>query len=187
MLLPLAVRGDYWSDTEYKRIEQSIREPKFAAKEFPITKYGASVNATAEKNQKAINKAIEACSKKGGGKVIVPAGTFNTGAITMKSHVNLVIEKGAKLQFVFQPELYPIVPTRWEGIDCWNLSPCIYAYQATDIAITGEGTIDGGGTNETWWKWCGAAHYGWKEGVISQRNGSRAPSVEDGRRRRRHG
>lgn len=183
MLLPLAVRGDYWSDTEYKRIEQSIREPKFSAKEFPITKYGASVNATAEKNQKAINKAIEACSKKGGGKVIVPAGTFNTGAITLKSHVNLVVEKDAKLQFVFQPELYPIVPTRWEGIDCWNLSPCIYAYQATDVAITGEGTIDGGGENETWWKWCGAPRYGWKEGVISQRNGSRArllKMAEDG-------
>lgn len=173
LLLPFVARAQ-WNEDDYKRIEQNIRTPKFADKEFNITKYGAKPSAKPEKNQKAINKAIEDCSKKGGGKVIVPAGLYKTGAITMLSHVNLVVEEGATLEFVFQPELYPIVPTRWEGLDLWNLSPCVYAYQATDVAITGKGTIDGGGTNETWWKWCGAPKYGWKEGVISQRNGSRA-------------
>lgn len=182
LLFPAALMADGW-DTQYKQIEQSIRQPKFADRDFLITKYGASPEASAASNQKAINKAIAECSKAGGGRVVVPAGTYNTGAITIKSHVNLVVEKGATLLFAFQPELYPIVPTRWEGLDCWNLSPCIYAYKATDVAITGEGTIDGGGTNETWWKWCGATHYGWKEGVISQRNGSRArllKMAEDG-------
>lgn len=182
LLFPAALMADGW-DTQYKQIEQSIRQPKFADRDFLITKYGASPEASAASNQKAINKAIAECSKAGGGRVVVPAGTYNTGAITMKSHVNLVVEKGATLLFAFQPELYPIVSTRWEGLDCWNLSPCIYAYKATDVAITGEGTIDGGGTNETWWKWCGATHYGWKEGVISQRNGSRArllKMAEDG-------
>jgi polygalacturonase/rhamnogalacturonyl hydrolase YesR len=165
-------------EIQYKQIEQSIRQPEFANREFKITDYGASTKASATVNQKSINKAIAACSKAGGGRVIVPAGTYNTGAITLLSHVNLEVQKDATLQFVFQPELYPIVLTRWEGLDCWNLSPCIYAYQQYDIAITGEGTIDGGGTNETWWKWCGAAHYGWKEGVISQRNGSRAKLLQ---------
>ncbi len=105
---------------------------------------------------------------------MVPAGHYYTGAISLQSGVNLVVSKGAVIEFVFDPELYPIVKTRWEGIDCYNLQPCIYAYGAKDIAVTGEGTIDGGGTNDTWWKWCGAAKYGWKEGTVSQRNGARA-------------
>ena len=182
LLFPVAMMADGW-DTQYKQIEKSIRQPKFADRDFLVTKYGANPKASAADNQKAINKAIAACNKAGGGRVVVPAGTYTTGAITLLSNVNLEVQKGATLLFAFEPELYPIVPTRWEGLDCWNLSPCIYAYKATDVAITGEGTIDGGGTNETWWKWCGAAHYGWKEGMISQRNGSRArllKMAEDG-------
>lgn len=182
LLMPFMAKAG-WNDADYKQIEQNIREPQFAKREFKITSYGAKPNASAQQNQKAINKAIQTCSKKGGGRVIVPAGHYLTGAITLLSHVNLVVEEGATLEFVFQPELYPIVPTRWEGLDCWNLQPCVYAYQATDVAITGKGTIDGGGTNDTWWKWCGAPHYGWKEGVVSQRNGSRArllKMAEDG-------
>lgn len=173
LLLPAVALADGW-DTQYKQIEQSIRQPQFGDKVFNITKYGASVKATAAANQKAINKAINACSKAGGGRVVVPEGTFNTGAITLKSKVNLHVEKGAVLQFVFQPELYPIVPTRWEGLDCYNLQPCIYAYKQNDIAITGEGTIDGGGENSTWWKWCGAPRYGWKQGEVGQNMGARA-------------
>ena len=173
LLLPTVALADGW-DTQYKQIEQSIRQPQFGDKVFNITKYGASVKATAAANQKAINKAIDACSKAGGGRVVVPKGTFNTGAITLKSKVNLHVEKGAVLQFAFQPELYPIVPTRWEGLDCYNLQPCIYAYKQNDIAITGEGTIDGGGENSTWWKWCGAPRYGWKQGEVGQNMGARA-------------
>ena len=99
------------------------------------------------------------------------------------SHVNLVVEKDAVLKFAFEPDLYPIVPTRWEGIDCRNLSPCIYAYKQTDIAVTGEGTIDGSGANDTWWPWNGNPRFGFKEGMISQRGGSRArllKNAEDG-------
>ena len=173
LLFPLMAFADAW-ETQYKQIEQSIRQPEFKDKTYAITAYGASTNATAAVNQKAINKAIAACSKAGGGRVVVPAGTFNTGAITLLSKVNLHVEKGAVLQFVFQPELYPIVPTRWEGLDCYNLQPCIYAYKQTDIAITGEGTIDGGGENATWWKWCGKDTYGWKKGEVGQNMGARA-------------
>ena len=173
LLLPTVALADGW-DTQYKQIEQSIRQPQCGDKVFNITKYGASTKATAAANQKAINKAIDACSKAGGGRVVIPEGTFNTGAITLKSKVNLHVEKGAVLQFAFQPELYPIVPTRWEGLDCYNLQPCIYAYKQNDVAITGEGTIDGGGENATWWKWCGKDHYGWKPGEVGQNMGARA-------------
>ena len=170
-------------DTQYKQIEKNIRQPEFKDKSYNITDFGASTKAKAADNQKAINKAIATCSKNGGGRVVIPEGTFITGAITMLSKVNLHIEKNGVLLFAFQPELYPIVPTRWEGLDCWNLQPCVYAYKQTDIAITGQGTIDGGGENDTWWKWCGKDHYGWKEGIISQKSGSRArllKMAEDG-------
>ena len=174
VLCPLVSNAEDGWDTLYHQIEQSIKKPEFADAQFDITKYGASTEASAADNQKAINAAIEACSKAGGGKVIVPAGTYNTGAITLLSNVNLVVEKDATLLFAFEPELYPIVPTRWEGIDCWNLQPCIYAYKQENIGITGEGIIDGGGTNDTWWQWCGKDSYGWEPGEIGQNMGSRA-------------
>ena len=183
LIVPSIAQAKAWDEEEYKRIEQSIKAPTFLEKDFLITKYGAKTTNSAAQNQKAINKAIAACSKKGGGRVIVPSGTFITGAITLLSHVNLVVEKDAVLKFAFEPDLYPIVPTRWEGIDCRNLSPCIYAYKQTDIAVTGEGTIDGSGANDTWWPWNGNPRFGFKEGMISQRGGSRArllKNAEDG-------
>ena len=176
-----ATTRSLWDEAKYKQIEQSIRVPQFGDKEYVITKYGAKPDATAAKNQKAIQKAIDLCSKKGGGRVVVPAGQkFLTAAIQLKDGVNLFVDEGAVLEFAFEPELYPIVETSWEGLECFNLSPCIYAFKAKDIAITGKGTIDGGGTNETWWAWNGSPHYGWKEGMISQRNGSRARLLKNG-------
>ena len=154
LLFSMGICAQEWNDNEYKQIENSVVQPKFAERNFVITKYGASVKASADVNQKAINKAIAICSMAGGGKVIIPEGTWNTGAITLKSHVNLVVEKGATLLFAFDTKLYPIVKTRWEGLDCMNYQPCIYAYQAKDIAITGEGTIDGNGSWNTWWRMC---------------------------------
>ena len=183
LIVPSIAQAKAWDEEEYKRIEQSIKAPTFPEKDFLITKYGAKTTNSAAQNQKAINKAIATCSKKGGGRVIVPSGTFVTGAITLLSHVNLVVEKDAVLKFAFEPDLYPIVPTRWEGIDCRNLSPCVYAYKQTDIAVTGEGTIDGSGANDTWWPWNGNPRFGFKEGMISQRGGSRArllKNAEDG-------
>ena len=166
MLAVLTAQGQGWSEQEYRQIEQSIRVPQFAQKDYVITKYGAKVTNNAAKNQKAIQKAIDKCSAKGGGRVIVPRGQrFLTAAIQLKNGVNLVVEDGAVLEFAFEPELYPIVPTRWEGLDCWNLSPLIYAYQAKDIAVTGKGTIDGGGSRETWWPWVSAKKFGYKEGM----------------------
>ena len=180
-LIPVAAFADGWDDQLYRQIEQSIRQPQFGTYEVNITACGAKTTNSAAKNQKAIQKAIDKCAKKGGGKVIVPVGQrFLTGAITLKSHVNLVVEEGATLEFAFQPELYPIVETAWEGLDCFNLSPCVYAFKATDIAITGKGTIDGGGNRQTWWPWNGAVKHGWTEGVKSQKDGGRARLLQNG-------
>ena len=71
MLLPLSTLAKSWDNAEYKQIEQSIRVPQFAQKDYVITKFGAKTDATAAKNQKAIQKAIDKCSKKGGGRVII--------------------------------------------------------------------------------------------------------------------
>ena len=181
MLCPALMMAQGWNEVQYKQIEQSIRVPQFANKDYVITKFGASTEASAAKNQKAIQKAIDQCSKKGGGRVVVPAGCkFLTGAITLKNGVNLHVEEGAVLEFAFLPELYPIVETSWEGLECFNLSPCIYAFGAKDIAVTGKGTIDGGGSNDTWWPWNGNPRFGWKEGMISQRGGSRARLLKNG-------
>ena len=185
LLLPACAWAAGWNENEYKQIEQSIQTPQIAERQFLITSFGAKTSATAAQNQKAINRVISLVSKKGGGKVIVPKGTWNTGAIELKSHVNLVLEEGATLHFAFEPALYPLVRTAWEGLACWNYSPCIYAYKATDIAITGKGTIDGGGNNDTWWQWNGNTYFGYKPGVTkeSQKAGSRAKlqkQAEDG-------
>ena len=185
LLLPACAFAAGWDENEYKRIEQSIQLPKIAERQFLITSFGAKTTATAAQNQKAINRVISLVSKKGGGKVIIPKGTWNTGAIELKSHVNLVLEEGATLHFAFEPKLYPLVRTSWEGLACWNYSPCIYAYKATDIAITGKGTIDGGGNNDTFWQWNGNPRFGYKEGVTkeSQKLGSRSKLLkmaEDG-------
>ena len=185
LLLPACAFAAGWDDNEYKRIEQGIQLPKIAERQFLITSIGAKTTATAAQNQKAINRVISLVSKKGGGKVIIPKGTWNTGAIELKSHVNLVLEEGATLHFAFEPKLYPLVRTSWEGLACWNYSPCIYAYKATDIAITGKGTIDGGGNNDTFWQWNGSPRFGYKEGVTkeSQKLGSRSKLLkmaEDG-------
>ena len=88
----------------------------------------------------------------GGGTVLIPEGTWLTGAIHLKSNVNLHLTEQAVLKFTDDPEDYlPVVFTRWAGFECINYSPLIYARDCKNIAITGSGTIDGNG--ETWWTW----------------------------------
>lgn len=159
---------------EAKKIEKQIKRTKFPNKTFLITDFGAKADTPDEPCHEAINQAITQCSLQGGGKVVIPAGTFYTGPITLKSNVNLHIEEGATLKFLTDQSLYfPAVITRWEGIDCYNAHPLIYAYGETNIAITGKGVLDGQGSNNTWWYMCGAPQYGWKEGMKGQRNGGR--------------
>ena len=181
LLFPLMAMAEGWNETLYRQIEASIATPELHETAIAITQCGAKPAATAAENQKAIQKAINRCARQGGGRVVVPTQqTFRTGAIELKSGVNLVVEEDAVLEFVFAPSLYPIVETSWEGLDCYNLSPCIYAFRAHDIAITGKGTIDGGGNRETWWPWCGTTKYGWKEGMVSQKLGARSRLLQNG-------
>ena len=159
---------------ESAKIEKQIKRTSFPKRTYLITDFGAKPDTPDEPCHEAINRAILTCSLNGGGTVVVPKGTFHTGPITLKSNVNFHVEEGAVLKFSTDQSLYfPAVITRWEGLDCYNARPLIYAYGETNIAITGKGTIDGQGSNETWWPMCGAPRYGWKEGMVAQRNGGR--------------
>ena len=92
-----------------------LQRPVFPDRTFNIVDYGAKCDGTT-KNTKAFNKAITACHKAGGGKVLVPEGKWLTGAIHLKSNVNLHFQKGAEIHFSADPKDYlPVVFTRWAG------------------------------------------------------------------------
>jgi polygalacturonase len=159
-------QSDPWT-TEYNAILARIKPPKFRIKKYDIRKFGATPGEI--DCRAAINKAIALCSRQGGGRVIVPAGTWLTGAIELKSNVDLHVSKGATLKFATNREAYlPVVHTRWEGMELMHLSPLIYAYGQTNIGISGEGTLDGQGKS-FFWKWHGNPRYGGDPEVMSQR------------------
>lgn len=160
-------------DVLYPQVEARIKAPTFRDKDYKLFDYGKPSKTEGYLYHDLINKVIDRCSREGGGRVIIPAGTWLCGPITLKSNVNLHLEEGATLLFTFDLSQYPLVRTRWEGMDCYNYQPMIYAYEQENIAITGKGTIDGGGENATWWRMCGAVKYGYEpdKGIISQRIG----------------
>lgn len=141
---------DPWAQAE--QIIKSMSKVSFPDRSVCITDFGAVAGDSTQLAHEAINLAILSVSNQGGGTVVVPEGTFYTGPITLKSNVNLHVSEGATLQFDPNPALYfPAVLTRWEGIDCYNTHPLIYAYGETNIAITGKGKIDGGASRQNWW------------------------------------
>ena len=147
--------------------ESRIQPPKFPDRDFDITKFGASEGGKQDATG-AIAKAIAACATAGGGHVVVPPGVFHTGAIHLKSGVNLHVSKGATLLFNRDPKLYlPVVFTRWEGTECMNYSPFIYAWEQSNIGVTGEGTLDGNANCDYWWNWSGKGGCG-KKGEPTQ-------------------
>lgn len=137
---------------EIEALRKLIKAPQFPARQFLITKYGA-VGDGKTLNTEAFKKAIDACNKQGGGRVIVPLGTFLTGAIHLKSNVELHLVDSAKIVFSRNPKDYPIVFTRWEGMELMNYSALIYAYGQKNIAVTGNGTLDGNADADNWWNW----------------------------------
>ncbi len=158
-------------DSIYPLVQAQIKAPEFRNKDYRLLDYGKKSSTPGFLYTEMINTLIDRCSREGGGRVIIPAGTWLTGPITLKSNVNLHLEEGATLLFTSDLKEYPIVRTRWEGVDCYNYQPMIYAYEQTNIGITGKGTIDGGASRENWWAMCGAPRFGYKEGIISQRIG----------------
>ncbi|RYF72498.1 MAG: glycoside hydrolase family 28 protein, partial [Cytophagaceae bacterium] len=123
--------------------------PKVAATKFrkdtlSISRFGAVADGLTL-NTTALTKAIDQCSKAGGGVVLVPRGLWLTGPITLKNNVNLHLAKGALVQFSSQRDAYPLVSTTWEGEEAIRNQAPISGVDLENIAITGEGILDGAG------------------------------------------
>lgn len=155
--LPLALAGPGHAANPWnmvKQIEKQISAPIFPDRDYPVTRYGATDDASAD-SRPAILQAIDRCSSDGGGRVVIPRGRFFCkGPVVLKSNVNLHLEEGAELIFSADEKDYlPAVPTRWEGTEVFNYSPLVYAYNVKNIAITGKGTLNGQGSkNIATWK-----------------------------------
>jgi polygalacturonase len=156
---------DAWA--ELPDILARMQPPVFPDRNFDLTTFGA-VGDNLTDCTEAFQKAIAACNRAGGGRVVVREGEFRSGAIHLKSGVNLHLNAGATIRFVPDPKKYPRVFTRWEGVELMNFSPFIYAFEQQNIAVTGEGTIDGNADCEHWWPWKGRTNCGWKPGQPNQ-------------------
>lgn len=152
-----------WS--KLPEILKGITAPVFPAKTYNVLDFGAKPDGIFD-NTIAIKKAIQKCSSKGGGIVLVPAGKFFTGPIHLESNVNFHLAEGAEILFSTDPSVYPIVHTSFEGTELMNYSPLIYAFNKKNIAVTGKGTLNGQSSNENWWPWCSSPRYGWKKTLL---------------------
>jgi len=124
-----------------------INEPVFPEKSVSILEHGAVADGQTL-NTKAFEAAIEACAKAGGGIVVVPPGTWLTGPIKLESNVNLHLERGALIQFSSHIEDFPLIAGFDGKSKHYQTTPPIFGYRLRNVAITGEGVIDGGG--EAW-------------------------------------
>lgn len=141
------------ADRAADRILAGLRRPRFAPLSVPVTAFGARPDGSTDSTD-AFRRAIGLVNRLGGGHVVVPAGTYATGAIQLLSNVDLHLEKGSRIAFNTDPTAFlPPVYTRWQGIEFMGYSPLIYAYGQHDIAVTGEGTLDGQATTANWWAW----------------------------------
>lgn len=120
----------------------------FPANDFSIAGYGAKAKGSDTKenciraNTEAFRKAMAACNKAGGGRVTVPDGEWQTGPIHFESNCNLYLSDNAVVRFSSDPQYYlPAVEVSWEGLECMNYSPLVYAFQCENIAISGGGTL----------------------------------------------
>ena len=119
------------------------------AERVDMLKAGAKANGKTL-NTKLINSTIDRLNRGGGGTLFFPAGTYLTGSIHLKSNITLELEAGATLLFSDNFDDYlPFVEVRHEGVMMKSFQPLIYAVDAENITIKGEGTLDGQG--KKWW------------------------------------
>nr|WP_285858294.1 glycoside hydrolase family 28 protein [Bacillus safensis] len=143
-------------DKKANGIDQVLKQiiaPQFPDRELNVVHYGADAEGK-ELSTNAIQSAIDEAHRLKGGRVLIPRGTFVTGALELKSNVELHLQEKAYVTFSQDPKDYlPLVLTRYEGVELYNYSPLIYAHHAENIAITGAGTLDGRGDEHHWWPW----------------------------------
>lgn len=134
----------------YENIEfemSPVQEPSIPGNTVNIKDFGA-VSGGQVLNTQAFADAIEAVSKKGGGKVIIPPGIWLTGPIILKSNLELHAAAGALIKFSTNKDLYPIVEKSFEGLNTWRCMSPINGNELENVAFTGAGVWDGSG--EAW-------------------------------------
>ena len=136
-------------DNAVEQIISNIARTSFPHKKIKVICPDSASNQKGHSRQ-LIQRAIDSCSLAGGGHVIISKGIYYLkGNLVLKSDVNLHLEKDAYLLFSGKADDFlPEVWTRWEGTELYGHSPMIYAKHATNIAITGQGTIDAQGGRE---------------------------------------
>jgi polygalacturonase len=151
LLLPYCLHAQTASNDKtedlYKGIEfkmPRVKEPVIPANSVSITDFGATSGGQVLCT-KAFNDAIDALSKKGGGRVVIPRGTWFTGPVTLKSNIELFTEAGALVLFSPDKSLYPLVNTNFEGFKTYRCSSPINGRNLENISITGHGIFDGSG------------------------------------------
>ena len=132
----------YTANLPFKMPE--VKAPVIPNRQVNLRDFGA-VDDGVTLNTQAFAKAIDALSKQGGGRLVVPQGVWFTGPIVLKSNIDLHLEVGAVIQFSGDDTLYPIINTSFEGLDTRRCQSPLSANGAVNIAITGRGVIDGNG------------------------------------------
>lgn len=118
--------------------------PSIPERTFNVTDYGANGDGLSLCTA-AIQAALDDCASSGGGMVVIPPGIWRTGPLTLHSRLNLCVERGALLQFDSDFTLYPLVQSHYEGNSGWRCQAPLDGAGLSDVAITGQGVIDGGG------------------------------------------
>ncbi|WP_264524282.1 glycoside hydrolase family 28 protein [Flavobacterium sp. N502536] len=171
---------DTYKNIEFKMVK--VSEPLIPQNTVNLKDFGA-VNGGYVLNTKAFSDAIDAVSKKGGGKVIIPPGIWLTGPIILKSNLELHAEAGALIKFSTDKSLYPIIETSFEGLNTWRCLSPIYGKNLVNVAFTGKGVWDGSGeawrqvkknklTDEQWKKFVASG------GVLNEKKDSWYPSEQ---------
>lgn len=183
-LSPVIAQNSKSYDT-YKNVEfkmPKVKEPVIPKNSVNLKDFGA-VNGGYVLNTQAFAAAIDAVSKKGGGKVIIPPGIWLTGPIILKSNLELHAETGALIKFSTDKSLYPIIETSFEGLNTWRCISPIYGKNLENVAFTGKGVWDGSGeawrqvkksklTNDQWKKFVASG------GVLNEKKDSWFPSEQ---------
>src|SRR5690606_17625226 len=124
-----------------------IKTPVFKTDTFNILDFGGKADGITL-NTKAINDAITACNKNGGGVVLVESGLWLTGPVQLQSNVNLHLKSNAVLLITTDKSQYKLIESNWEGKKAVRNQSPISGNNLHNIAITGKGIIDG--TGDVW-------------------------------------